>query len=91
MKPINQQDVLRIFYPIGIVLFIIIGLASAFSNYVYWGNMILSSKISSVASNIFNFVLAWLFYMFWKMQPKEETGLNEEQIDEVIKGAENGK
>jgi len=53
--------------------------------------MILSAKVSAVTANIFNFVFSWFFYSMYGFNKDEELPeLEKEQVDEIIKGAQNG-
>lgn len=80
---------LKIFYCIGSIVFLGIGISNLISNNFFWENMILSAKVSAVLGNIFNFVLSALFFnLFIESNKKAKSELKEKDIEEAIKNYE---
>lgn len=85
MKQFSQQEVLRMFYLCGAVIFLIVGIANTFTNAHFWANMILSAKVSAVFSNIFNYVLAVFFYFLLKgMNISQIQPIQDKDLDEIF-------
>ena len=74
---------LKTFYKFGMVLFLIMGVANLFTNSFYWDSMISSSKVSAIASNFFNFVIALFFYSLLKNIPKDLKIITEKELDKL--------
>lgn len=86
MRKFTQEEFVKIFFIVGGIIFIGIGISNIFTNAIVWKNMLLSAKVSAVLSNIFNFVLAIsFFYMFNLNSSKKAPKINEEQIEEALK------
>ena len=84
----SQEEVLRMFYICGAVIFLIVGISNTFTNAHYWANMILSAKVSAVFSNIFNYVLAVFFYFLLKGQISGKVKpIDDKNLDEIFKEA----
>lgn len=63
-KQIPMEKVLKMFYLAGFIVFLIVGVANIITNATLWEKMLLSAKVSSVATNVFNFVVSFLFFSF---------------------------
>lgn len=61
---------LKVFYQAGVILFIIIALANTFTLLNNWQHLLISQKISSLSSIIFNITLVGLFGYFYSTMPK---------------------
>ncbi len=83
----SQQEILRVFYISGIIIFSVVALANSYTNFVTWDSMILSFKVSSVAMNIFNYVLAIFFYYLLKSNAKAFKNIDEDEAEEIFKEA----
>lgn len=84
----SQEEVLRMFYLCGAVIFLVVGIANTFTNAHYWPNMILSAKVSAIFSNIFNYVLAVFFYFLLKgMKAGQVKPLADKTLDQIFKEA----
>ena len=90
MKEFTQEQILRMFYIVGSITFLIVGIANTFTNAHFWHNMILSAKVSAVATNLFNYFIAIFFYSLLKgvknLTPPPE--LDDKNLDEVFKELE---
>lgn len=87
LNQFNQETILRTFYISGIIIFLIVGIANAFTNFTNWERLILSAKVSAMAMNLFNFILAGFFFSLYKNMPKAPEPLKEEDLDQVFKEA----
>ena len=89
MKQYSQEEILRMFYLCGSVIFLVVGIANTFTNAHYWGNMILSAKVSALFSNIFNYVLAVLFFSLLRgMNIQKPDPIDQTTLDEIFAEAE---
>ena len=80
----SQEEILRMFYICGAVIFLIVGIANTCINFISWDKMLLSMKVSSGFMNLFNYVLAVFFFFLLKgMKPKIKP-LEEESVDEIL-------
>ena len=84
----SQQDVLKMFYTCGAVIFLIVGVANTYTNFVNWDLFMLSAKVSALFMNIFNYVLAVFFFLLRKELTKKPEKMKEETIEEIFKEAE---
>jgi hypothetical protein len=85
---LSQEKVLKTFYLAGCIIFLIVGLANAYTNYYYWAGMILSARVSAIASNVFNFVLLFFFYSLFKgISGKSVEPLRDQTLDEIFEEA----
>lgn len=87
LKEFNQEQILKAFYISGSIIFLMVGVANSFTNFHNWEYFILSAKVSSVASNLFNYFLAVFFYFLLKKMPKAPDPIKEEDLDQIIKEA----
>ena len=82
----SQEEILRMFYLSGIIIFIVVGIANTFTNISLWSEMILSSKVSAIFSNLFNYVLAIFFFFLRKgMNVDKIKPIEDETLDEIFK------
>jgi len=79
----NLKINLTVFYKMGIFLFTIIALANTYTLLHNWNFLILSSKISSMASILFNISLVGLFGYFYSTMPKSSELIGEEKEKEI--------
>lgn len=84
---INQQELMRMFYICGSIIFLVVGIANTITNYIFWNNLILSAKVSNVASNLFNYVLSVFFFGLIKSSFPKKQDLPAETLDEIFKEA----
>lgn len=87
MKQFSQEEVLRMFYICGAVIFLIVGISNTFTNAHYWANMILSAKVSAIFSNIFNYVLAVFFYFLLLGNAQKVKPIEDKDLDTIFKEA----
>lgn len=80
MRTYEQKMVL--FYLAGAVIFSIVAVASSVALAMNWKLLILPSKISSTFSNIFSYILSWMFYEMW-MNAKPKI-LTDKEIEEIF-------
>lgn len=85
----SQQQILKMFYICGSVIFLIVGIANTFTNFTNWERMLLSMKVSSLFMNIFNYVLAVFFFMLFKKIKISipPPALEEKEIDSIFEEA----
>jgi uncharacterized protein YacL len=82
---ISPEKVMKIFYLSGFIIFLIVGISNFFTNLILWDNMILSAKVSSIASNIFNFIVSFVFYsLFYNELKKVKLKINTEDFEKAI-------
>lgn len=84
----SQEQILKMFYSCGAVIFLIVGVANTFTNFVNWDLFILSAKVSALFMNIFNYVLAVFFFALRKGMSRKPKAMKEEDIEEIFKEAE---
>lgn len=90
MKQFSQEEILRAFYISGAIIFLIVGIANTYTNFVNWGYMILSAKVSALCMNLFNYVLATFFYLLLKqMKTLPLKPIEEKDADEIFQEALN--
>lgn len=74
------------FYKVGMFSFTIIALMAIINFYLYWSVNNLFSKISGIASIIFDIALVFMFnYLRNMSNPEIETVAESEDIDEIMK------
>lgn len=82
---IDIQKFLKVFYISGAIIFSIAGIANIFTNYNYWPTMIFSAKVSAVVNNMFNFILAIFFFVYYKSTlQKTQEPLKTEEIEKAF-------
>ena len=82
----NFEFSLDLFWKIGVVCFVLIGLGNIYSLIHYWSIMDLGEKVSKIFSTLFNFVLAYFFYWMVSKSKKdldaiEDLKSNDEMLD----------
>ena len=88
-RQIDIQKFLKIFYFSGTAIFLIAGITNIFTNAHYWESMIFSARVSAVVNNLFSFILAIFFFVYYKstIAKKEETKtLETTDIEKAIAG-----
>jgi|TARA_Y100000310_G_scaffold3308_1_gene4231 hypothetical protein len=87
----NQEEITKVFYLSGTIIFFVVGFANIFTNFITWDNLISSAKISAVFMNIFNFVIAIFFYSLLKGTdiPTTLKPIEQKDVDKVFKEVTN--
>ena len=80
MIEINTKN----FYIIGIICFIVIGLANIANLILTFSILTFPGKIASIGGIIFNFALVGLFYYLLSMEPQISEVAASDDIDEII-------
>ena len=75
---------MKYFFAIGRIVFLIVAIANIFTVYFYWGNTIISSKVSGIAMTFFYFMLVLVFNQNYK-NLKDTPNISEKEVDEAIK------
>ena len=92
LEAYSQEQILKMFYLCGSIIFIIVAVANTYTNFVNWENMMLSMKVSSLFMNIFNYVLAVFFFMLLNNMNKNSSispkVLDSEDLDRIFKEVE---
>jgi hypothetical protein len=76
-----EQKMLN-FYLAGTIIFCIVAVASSCSLVMQWDKLILPSKVSSTFSNIFSYILVWMFYEMYKNA--KPSIITDENIEEIF-------
>ena len=69
----------------GMILFLIMGLANGYNLYETWSFKNTSLKIAALAGVAFNFLLLYFFYHLYKqVKPQVKFHPDKEKLDEII-------
>lgn len=79
---------LQMFWMLGLICFIIIGLGNLYTMAVFWEGLHLGSKFSKTAGVAFNFILAYFFLWMLKGSRKSEELKSDKEILKVFKEGE---
>lgn len=76
---------MKYFYLYGVVAFIVVGIASIYTNYYYWPIKLFSEKASAVVITIFYFLLAVSFHRLYKTTSVMSSGdLSDDEIKKIF-------
>ena len=79
---LSYEEKMRMFYIAGAVIFIIVAVFNTASLFMNWKLLILPSKVSSIFSNIFGYLISWMFYEMWKNA--KPVLINDKNIEEIF-------
>jgi len=92
LKKLRDNFSMALFYLIGMLLFIVQGIAGTYGLIIQWNFLLAWGIISKIASLMFSFLIAYFFY-FLKNQvtpKKQKTALTPEEIYKFLEGEKDG-
>lgn len=84
LEKYSQQEIFKMFYISGAIIFLIVGVANTFTNFTLWKNMLLSAKVSALFMNLFNYILSVFFFSLYRGQIQKLEPLKKEVVDEIF-------
>jgi len=87
----TTQEMLKYFYLIASILFLGIGVFNSIVLANAWGDMATPSRVSTLLSNIFNYMLCFVFGWMFKDQLPKKVKATEEDLEKIFNEVQGGK